>query len=78
MTLSAAFWEHPNLLIACDNQEPNTFPLPETARVPVGWLPAMAFTNKTVLGEVVVHMFQNTERIDLKYVRTKADFKIAT
>jgi hypothetical protein len=72
------FWEYPNLLIPCDNQEPNTFPLPESARAPVGWLPAMAYTNKTVLGEIVVRMLQNTERIDLKYVRTNTDFKIAT
>jgi hypothetical protein len=70
-------WEYPDLLIACDNQEPNTFPLPETARAPVGWLPAMAFTNKTVLGEVVVHMLQNTERIDLKYIWENPGFKIA-
>jgi hypothetical protein len=38
----------------------------------------MAFTNQTVLGEIVVHMLQNTERIDLKHVRTNADFKIVT
>jgi hypothetical protein len=30
-------WEYPNLLIAYDNQEPNTFPLLETARAPIGW-----------------------------------------
>jgi hypothetical protein len=38
----------------------------------------MTFTKKIVLGQIVVHMLQNTERIDLKYVRTNTDFKIAT
>jgi hypothetical protein len=71
-------WKYPKLLIACDNQTQNMFPRPETARAPPGWLPALAFTNKTVLGEVVVYVLQNTERIDLKYIRTNADFKIAT
>jgi hypothetical protein len=70
--------EYPKLLIACDNQTQNVFPRLETARAPPGWLPALAFTNKTVFGEVVVYMLQNTERIDLKYIRTNADFKIAT
>lgn len=71
-------WEYPDALIACDNQNPTTFPPPETARAPQGWLPALAFTSKAMLGEVTVHMLRGTERFDLKYIKDNPDFKIAT
>jgi hypothetical protein len=32
----------------------------------------------TLQGEVIVHMLQNTERIDLKYIKEIPHFKIAT
>jgi hypothetical protein len=66
------------VLIACDNQDQKTFPRPETARAPEGWLPALAFANKTLLGEVTVYRLQNTERIHLKYTKENQNFKIAT
>ncbi|KAH7409797.1 hypothetical protein DE146DRAFT_751520 [Phaeosphaeria sp. MPI-PUGE-AT-0046c] len=71
-------WEYPDLLIACDNQDPETFPSPTTGRTPEGWMPALAFTDKAMLGEVTVHMLQHTSRFDLKYISENPDFKIAT
>ncbi|KAH3944205.1 hypothetical protein HBI56_034130 [Parastagonospora nodorum] len=72
------FWDFPKVLVACDNQDPGTFPPPETARAPRGWLPALAFTNKDMLGEVAVYMLQKTKRFDLKYMYSQKKFKIAT
>ncbi|KAF2123368.1 hypothetical protein P153DRAFT_371694 [Dothidotthia symphoricarpi CBS 119687] len=71
-------WDYPEVLIACDNQEPAAFPPPETGRAPQGWLPALAFANKQMLGEVVVHMLERTERYDLKYEYREPRSKIAT
>jgi len=71
-------WDYPEVLIACDNQNASTFPPPETARAPCRWLPTLAFTNKAMLGEVVVLMLRRTARIDLKYIETVPNFKIAT
>ncbi|KAJ4372274.1 hypothetical protein N0V83_004048 [Neocucurbitaria cava] len=71
-------WEYPDSLVACDNQDPNTFPDPKTARCPEGWLPDLAFTSKQMLGEVVVEMLRNTKRVELKYIYDHPDFKIAT
>jgi hypothetical protein len=72
------FWKFPSLLVACDNQQLQTFPPSETARAPKGWLPALAFASTTILGEVTVHMLQNTKRIDLKYIKENSTFSIAT
>lgn len=72
------FWDFPKVLIACNNQDSSTFPPPETARAPRGWLPALAFTNKDMLGEVAVYMLQKTKRFDLKYMYSRKKFKIAT
>jgi hypothetical protein len=71
-------WEYPDVLIACDNQDSATFPPPETARAPCGWLPTLAFANKAMLGEVVEIMLRKTARIDLKYYEHVPSFKIAT
>jgi hypothetical protein len=71
-------WEYPDVLIACDNPNSNIFPPPETGNCPEGWLPALARTCPQLLGEVTVHMLVYTERIDLKYIHTNHNFKIAT
>jgi hypothetical protein len=71
-------WEYPDVLIACDNQDSATFPPPETARAPCGWLPTLAFASKSMLGEVVEIMLRKTVRIDLKYYEHVTSFKIAT
>jgi hypothetical protein len=70
--------DFPEVLIACDNQDPTTFPPPGMGRAPEGRLPALAFASKTLQGEVTVHMLQNTKRIDLKYIKENPHFKIAT
>ncbi|KAH5040877.1 hypothetical protein HBI40_023140 [Parastagonospora nodorum] len=71
-------WDYPDVLIACDNQERKTFPPPETTRATEGWVPALAFVNRALLGEVTVHMLQNTGQIDLKYIKEVSGFEIAT
>lgn len=71
-------WDYPDVLIACDNQKSRIFPPPETARAPQGWVPALAFTNRALLGEVTVHMLHNTRQIDLKYIKEADGFEIAT
>lgn len=71
-------WDYPDVLIACDNQGSRIFPPPETARASQGWVPALAFTNRALLGKVTVHMLQNTGQIDLKYIKEAAGFENAT
>ena len=71
-------WEYPNVLIACDNQNPKVFPDASTGRCPKGWLPNLAFVSHKMHEEVLVLMLQRTKRFDLKYMFRNTNFKIAT
>ncbi|KAI4674515.1 uncharacterized protein J4E88_008251 [Alternaria novae-zelandiae] len=71
-------WEYPNVLIACDNQNPKVFPDASTGRCPKGWLPNLAFVSHKMHEEVLVLMLRRTKRFDLKYMFRNTNFKIAT
>lgn len=71
-------WDYPGVLIACDNQNPNTLPPPETARALRGRPPTLAFTSKPMSGELIEIMLRRTARFDLKYIERTPNFKIPT
>ncbi|CAE6997397.1 hypothetical protein CFE70_000477 [Pyrenophora teres f. teres 0-1] len=66
-------WTWPSELTICDRQSDSELPTAKYAP----WLPALAITNKQVLGEVTICMLQSTEWFEFKYEEAKP-FKIVT
>jgi hypothetical protein len=60
-------WYWPEALIICDRVTEKELPTAKYAP----WLPALAFTNKQLLGEVTICMLQTTKWFDCKYNETK-------
>ncbi|KNG46277.1 hypothetical protein TW65_86914 [Stemphylium lycopersici] len=60
-------WSWPHDLIICDRHSIAELPPPRFAP----WLPALAFANKQMLGEITICMLQTTEWFDFKYDETK-------
>lgn len=69
------FWRYPDELIVCDEQNQARCTDPQSGRRPPIWLPSLAFTSKTFMGEVLVHMLKEYGPVHSQVHRRRRGFQ---